>query len=309
MKPSFAIIGCGKVGTVLGKFLAEAGYRPAGFASRSLSSARQAAESAGAPDCCFENMWDAAKRADIVFITTPDGAIKSAFTAIAENRGFAGNTIIFHCSGALSSAELTLDGVSGTSVGDMGGEMGEIMTGSIHPLQSFAARETGNPFENIMMAVEGDAGAVETARKIATDLGARPFTIHTDGKILYHAAAVVASNYLVTLMNLAIELMAASGLSAQEAFEILTPLIKGTLANIKTTGIPDALTGPIARGDVSIVEKHVQAICALSDKEAGQKAEEMADYYIRNGIETIKIARAKGTLSETAAEELLKIFR
>ncbi len=305
MKPSFAIIGCGKVGTALGKHLAAAGYRPAGFASRSISSARQAAESAGAPDSCFENPWDAAKRADIVFITTPDGAIRPAFTAIAENGGFAENTIVLHCSGALSSAELTLAEASDLPVG----EMPELMTGSIHPLQSFAARETGNPFENIMMAVEGDAGAVETARSIAKDLGARPFTIRTDGKILYHAAAVVASNYLVTLMNLAIELMAASGLSASEAFEILTPLIKGTLANIKTTGIPDALTGPIARGDVDIVEKHVQAIRSLSDKKDRHKAEELADYYIKNGIETIKIARAKGTLPEAAAEQLLKIFR
>lgn len=305
MKPSFAIIGCGKVGTALGKHLAKTGYRAAGFASRSISSARQAAEFAGAPDHCFENLWDAAKTADIVFITTPDGSIRSAFTEIVENRGFSENTIVFHCSGALSSAELTPAGGSGMPAG----ETPKLMTGSIHPLQSFAARETGNPFENIMMAVEGDARAVEAARNIATDLGARPFTIRTGGKILYHAAAVVASNYLVTLMNLAIELMAASGLSASEAFEILTPLIKGTLANIQTTGIPDALTGPIARGDVGIVEKHVQAIYALSDKKNGQKAEEMADYYIKNGIETIKIARAKGTLSEVAAKQLLRIFR
>jgi len=150
------------------------------------------------------------------------------------------------------------------------------------------------------MAVEGDSLAVEKASGIATDLGAKPFTIKTEGKILYHAAAVVASNYLVTLMDLAIELMAVSGVSKTDAFKILKPLIKGTLANIESTGIPDALTGPIARGDVGIVEKHVQAIRKLSG--------EMVEYYNINGMETIRIAKAKGTLSEDAAELLQQIL-
>ena len=102
-------------------------------------------------------------------------------------------------------------------------------------------------------------------------------------------------------MDLAIKLMAASGVSESEAFGILKPLIKGTLANIESTGVTDALTGPIARGDAGIVEKHVQAIRALSG--------EMANYYIENGIKTIKLARAKGTLSEDATKQLRQILK
>jgi len=300
MKPSYAVIGCGRVGRAMGKHLAEAGYRPMGFASRSMTSAQQAAEIAGASNRCFEKTWEAVKGADIVFITTPDDAIKESCRLIVKNKGFNKNSVVFHCSGALASTELA----SVKSCNAISG----VMTGSMHPLQSFASPKngkSGNPFENIMRAVEGDPGAVKKAREIAKDLGALPFTIRTDGKILYHAAAVVASNYLVTLMDLAIKLMAASGVSESEAFEILKPLIKGTLANIESTGIPDALTGPIARGDVGIVEKHVQAIRSMSDKKSG----EMADYYTKNGIETIKVARAKGTLSEDAAIQLLRIFK
>ena len=301
MKSSFAIIGCGKVGKSLGKYLAEAGYRPAGFASRRFSSAKSAAEVAGVPGRCFEKIWEASRIADIVFITTPDDTINGVCALIAENNGFAPNAIVFHCSGALASTELAPSINAGTGV------MAGVMIGSMHPLQSFATENSGksvNPFQNIMMAVEGVPVAVRKAREIASDLGATPFTIRTRGKILYHAAAVVASNYLVTLMDLAIQLMAASGVSETDAFDILTPLIKGTLSNIKSTGIPDALTGPISRGDVGIVEKHVHAIQALSD----EKGRAMADYYTQNGRQTIRIAREKGTLSEEAAEKLLRIL-
>jgi predicted short-subunit dehydrogenase-like oxidoreductase (DUF2520 family) len=300
MKPSFAVIGCGKVGRALARHLSEAGYRPVGFSSRSISSARQAAEISGAGERCFENSWDAAKDADIVFITTPDDTIRESCRLIVENNGFFENSVVLHCSGALASTELASIKSSNTMQG--------VVIGSMHPLQSFAANHTGpfgNPFKNIIMAVEGDLVAVEEARRIAVDLGAKPLTIKTEGKILYHAAAVVASNYLVTLMDLAINLMAASGVNKSEGFEILKPLINGTLKNIETTGIPDALTGPIARGDLGIVEKHVKAICSMP----GDKAVKMVEYYNMNGLETIKIALAKGTLSEDAAQQLMNIFK
>ena len=307
MKPSFAIIGCGKVGSALARYLTRAGYRPVGFGGRNTESARLAAEISGAPSRWFDNMWEASKTADMVFITTPDDTIAAVCALIAEKRGFLEQAVVFHCSGALAS---TILAPAKTGIAE-NGKANQVRIGSLHPLQSFAAVQTttakndNNPFDNIIMAVEGDPDAVTLGRQIAADLGARPFTIRTEGKILYHAAAVVASNYLVTLMNLAIQLMSASGVSEKDAFEILSPLIQGTLANIRSAGIPDALTGPISRGDAGIVEKHIQAMEALPD----QKACEMAEYYTRNGLETIKIARAKGTLSKEAADRLLRIFK
>ena len=152
-----------------------------------------------------------------------------------------------------------------------------------------------------MMAVEGDDAAVLIAKKIAADLSAQPFIISTEGKIFYHAAAVAASNYLVTLMELSFQLMVASRVPESEAFAVLKPLIQGTLANIETIGIPDALTGPVARGDIEIVEKHLSAIRRLSP--------DLAARYARLGADTVPIALAKGSLGQDAAMRLMALFK
>lgn len=288
MKPTFAIIGCGKVGMALGKYLADAGYKPVGFSSRSMVSAKRIEKVVGGEGICFESPWEAAKDAGIVFITTPDHAIEELCRIIVKNRGIRKNAVVLHCSGALSSTILS-------SIHSC-----QAAAGSMHPLQSFAAENSKNPFNKIMVAVEGDEDACRAAQTIATDLGAQPFMIRTDGKTLYHAAAVVASNYLVTLMDLSFKLIAASGVSESDAYNVLKPLIKGTLANIENVGIPDALTGPIARGDVKIVEKHVAAIRAVSS--------DLLKQYKMLGAATIKIAQAAGTLSEEGAKELSAIL-
>ncbi len=288
MKPSFAIIGCGRVGTALARYLSKAGYQPAGFASRSRESALHAAQIAGAEDAVYDQVWEAAAKADVVFITTSDQAIAVTCQSIAENGGFQENAAVLHCSGALSSNILSAAGQCGAAIGSM------------HPLQSFAAVTEENPFAGIKMAIEGEAGAVAQAGKMAEALGAEPISIQTEGKTLYHAAAVVASNYLVTLLRLSFDLLKASGVPESEAYGVLTPLIGGTLKNVEQVGIPEALTGPIARGDAATVADHLAAIRELSP--------EAADLYTRLGLATIDIATAKGTLSQEGADRLAELF-
>lgn len=290
--PSFSIIGCGRLGSMLGKHLTEAGYRPAAFYSRRLESARNAALAA-APDAdplplTADTPWAAASRADLVFITTPDAAIAPVCRDIAEHHGFSENAVVFHCSGALPSTILIPARQHGAAIG------------SIHPLQSFAASFSGNPFPGIVMAVEGDAPALAAAQDIARNLGARPILLETSGKVFYHAAAVAASNYLVTLMDLALRIMAASGVPAADALDVLLPLIKGTLANIQAVGIPRALTGPIARGDAATVEGHLAALQHLSPG--------LAERYARLGEDTLPIALAGGSLSPEAARRLRELL-
>ena len=289
MKPSFAIVGCGKVGTVLGKFLAAAGYRPVGLASKSLSSAEKAAQIIGT-DCCDQVPWETTKKADIVFITTPDNAIADTCAAVANNDGFRNKAVVLHCSGVLPSTILSSAKKGGASVGSM------------HPLQSFASAEIEhNPFQGIIIAVEGDDTAINTAVQIASDLGAQCLTIQTEAKTLYHASAAVASNYLVTLLDLAIRLIEASGISGSDAVKVLKPLIEGTLANVEKGGVVKALTGPIVRGDVETVEKHIQAI--------GSEKPELLALYKTLGFYTIDIANAGGTLSEKVTQRLKNILR
>lgn len=285
MKPSFAIIGCGRVGMALAKFLAAAGYAAAGFSSRTLESARRTAEIVGSEETVFEKPWDAALNADIVFITTPDQLIGEIAKNIADHAGMKAGAAAFHCSGALPSTEIEALKSCGAVIG------------ALHPLQSFAAVDMEkNPFSGIRMAVEGEPAAVDLACRIAGDLSAAPFEIRTEGKILYHASAVVASNYLVTLMHLARELMAVSGVAPSEAFSILKPLVMGTLENIESAGIPKALTGPIARGDIETVRRHLQDIA--------DKTPELLAVYKMLGRQTIGIAVAKKTLSDADAGRL-----
>lgn len=288
MSKTFAIIGCGRVGRTLARQLTAAGYEPVGFASRSRQSAEKAASISGRPENVYDDIAAAAKSAGLVFLTTPDHAIAPTCRTIADGRGFQKDAVVLHCSGALSSDILKPAGECGASVGSM------------HPLQSFAAVGEENPFVGIKAAVEGDPAALALAREVAGALGADPISIRTEGKTLYHAAAVVASNYLVTLMRLSFDLLEAAGVESSETFDVLKPLINGTLTNIEGVGIPDALTGPIARGDVETVANHLSAIRELS--------EEAADLYARVGIATIEVATAKGDISQDAARELTELL-
>ncbi len=286
MKSTFAIIGCGRAGLAFAKHLTDAGYPPAGFASRSIESARHAAAVTGFEGAVSTTPGDVAGNADIILITTPDSVIRQTAEALAGQGNIKKGALAFHCSGAQSSAELS-------ALEDAG-----VKTGSIHPLQSFGAGKTDkNPFDGIMIGIEGDPAAVETAWQIAQDLGATPFEIETRGKMIYHASAVVASNYLVTLMKMAMDLLGASGVEATERFSVLKPLVMGTLSNIKSTGPVDALTGPIARGDVDTVRAHVAAI--------GRDAPQMLTLYQTLGRYTVDIASERNSITEETRQALL----
>ncbi|MDH3881139.1 MAG: NAD(P)-binding domain-containing protein, partial [Desulfobacteraceae bacterium] len=159
MKPLFAIVGCGKVGTALAIFLTRAGYRPAGFASKNLSSAKHVADIV-LSDHFSDVPWDITRHADVVFITTPDSVIKDTCNAISQNIGFADNAVVMHCSGALASSVLSSAKTCGAWIGSM------------HPLQSFASADyKTNPFQGIIVSLEGEDPAVNTAKTIAADLG------------------------------------------------------------------------------------------------------------------------------------------
>ncbi len=295
-----SIIGCGRVGTALAVFLSKAGYNIAALTSRTRSSAEKTAT---AIRSVVENSSDynelkisssaveAAKAGDIIFITTPDNLIERVCYDLSSNIGvdMAGKTL-FHCSGALSSCVLA-------SAADNGAD-----TGSIHPLQSFAPYSQGekSPFKGINISVEGSQTALAIGKELINALEANQFTIPTNAKTLYHAAAVVASNYLVTVENFAIELLKEAGIDEQKGYEILEPLIQGTLNNIKTKGAVAALTGPVARGDISIVEKHLIDI--------NEKVPEFSTLYRIIGQYTLKLAEKRGELDQISIKGLTDIF-
>ena len=288
MKKTFAIVGCGKIGSAFGTCLAALGHKPLGFASKTLSSAKKAAGKAGC-DVFAKDPVEVTKEADIVFIATPDGVIEDVCADIANRNGFKKGGAALHCSGALPSTILK------------SANMRQAFTGSIHPLQSFSSDDfSKNPFAGIIVAIEGQEPAARAAKKIAEDLGAEPITIRTEAKILYHASAVIASNYFVTLVDVASRLVEKAGVSDRDAIRMLSPLLAGTLGNIKKSGIAKALTGPIARGDVGTVQSHME--------ELEKKAPQFLRLYKELGSHTVDVAKTGKTLSGSAAKKLKYLF-
>ena len=286
----FCVIGCGRLGISLAVFLSKQGFIPKAFSSKSYDSAQKALEFAGMGQV-YEKLVDAVKTCDLVFITTPDTIIESVCENIAKENGFNSDSFVYHLSGALSSDILVSAKKMGAS------------TGSIHPLQAFAPYEQGqkSPFKGINISIEGDDKAVEFGKEIVNALKANSFTIPTHAKTVYHASAVVASNYLVTLEHFALELLKQAGLSEQDAYEILEPLIMGTLNNIKARGSINALTGPVARGDDEIVLRHLSDI----DK----KLPQFSRLYRLLGQYTLDIADRRGEISDDAKQKLAGLFK
>lgn len=289
MKPrTFAIIGCGKVGVTLAWHLAHMGYVPAGFASRRSASAHAAAEKAGGGNVC-RDPWEASAQADVVFITTPDATIASVAEDLAARGGIKPGAVVLHCSGALSSIILAA------------ARNGGAHAGSLHPLQSFAAPTfPDNPFRGIIMAGEGDDTALALAREIASGLEAVFLPIETENKTLYHAAAVVASNYLVTLLAVSTQLLEGSGIAPEATLKVLLPLVRGTLSNIEKRGVADALTGPIARGDKGTVESHCRKI--------GETLPDLLPFYQLLGAYTLPLARARGDVDDAKLRDLASLL-
>ena len=288
IKPTVAIVGCGTVGTAIGKLLRNIDYRISGVATSNLETARRAAGVTGSErfsDC----PWEVTRGADVVFITMPDDLIESTCMSVSKHRGFDKNAVVVHCSGALSSDILS-------SARDCGAAVA-----TLHPLQSFASVEQAvSLVPGSFCTIEGDSGALPIVRAMIEDLGGILLEITAEKKTLYHAAAVAASNYLVTLMHLALELNEAAGLPSDTSFNALLPLIRGTLSNIGTKGIPGGLTGPIARGDVATVSSHLKAI--------EKDAPDLLLLYRCLGLYTVGLAKAKGTLNKGAGDKLVALL-
>ncbi len=200
--------------------------------------------------------------------------------------------LVFHSSGARDSSLLAPLAERGA------------LTMSLHPMASFASVPTTTAGLSLVGTTFGlesaDPDALALGEKLVHDLGGRVLHVPAHAKPLYHLAGVVASNYLVTLLHLATELLAGLGLRQTEALKVVRPLIEGTLANIQAFGPTAALTGPIARGDNATVELHLT--------ELQRQMPHLVPLYGALAMETVRVAVRKGTLSTEAAGGLLDLL-
>ena len=267
---TLSFIGCGKLGQTLGRLWTELQvFRVHQILNRSPESAGQAAAfiGAGMAAVSLEEM----KPADIFLIGTPDGEIVQAAEQLAASSCLQAGATVFHCSGALPSTALQSVKRKGAFVA------------SVHPIKSFAsAQAAAASFTGTWCGIEGDAEALETLRPAFEAIGGRTVDLRTEDKLIYHAAAVFASNYLVTLLDVALQAYLKAGIPENVARELIVPLVKGTLDNVVRNGPEQALTGPIARGDYKTVEQQYGALSAWNKK--------YARLYRQLGVHTARLA-------------------
>ena len=267
-----AIVGAGKVGRTLGRLARAAGYEIGTVACRTAAHAEEAARfiGSGRPTTSPEG-------AELTLLTVPDGEI----SAIARSLRVPVGAVVAH-----ACASQGVEAVRPHRPG-----------GAIHPLRSFA--DPGGAaarFAGTACAVDGDPEAVEVLEEFARAIGGHPFQVRTDRKPLYHAGAVLASNALVALLEGALRLFEEAGVDRAAALGPLASLSEGTLANVRSVGIPAALTGPVERGDAATVRRHVEALADGAPK--------LAEAYAALGRLTVEVAEAKGSIDGKAADAL-----
>ncbi len=287
-KPAVSLIGAGAAGSALAVALNRAGYPVTAISSRSMKSAKRCAALVG---CEYVGTDPAAasRRAEIVIISTPDSVIEATCQAIAAAGGFSAGQLVIHLSGALVSDVLE-------SARDAGAD-----TLALHPAQTMVEPLQGaESLKTAWFCLEGSDSAVTRGCAITNDLSGKTTVIDKRKKALYHAALSLSSNYLITLEAIAVEMLAGAGISRQNALDLLIPLIQGSVDTLAQSGLPDALTGPISRGDAQTIEKHLLAI--------GEIPQEYQQIYKVMGLESLKLATARGKMAEGGATNIHQLL-
>lgn len=242
-------IGAGHLGKTLGHLLLKSKLVTiGGICTRSSLSTQSAIQFIGGGHYCssISNLL----AADITFITTNDDSIQDVCEELAHNPYLKSGSIILHCSGSLTSDILH-------SVSKRG-----CFVASIHPMRSFAEPELSiQHYQGTYCAMEGDGHAITVLDSLFKNIGSITYSIDKTKKSLYHAAGVFSSNYLITLAQQALDCLYESGVETEIAIPLICSLMKGSIKNLEKTLSPkQALTGPIQRGDVLTIKKHLEAL-------------------------------------------------
>ena len=222
----------------------------------------------------------------IFIISTQDSRIGEAASWLAGKLSDGKGRVVLHSSGSLGVSALVALKGKGYALG------------TLHPLQTFPspAREKG-VLENIPFCYDGDERAIHVIKEITEALGARAFRVRDERRALYHAASSLASNALVALTEVVRRLLSLAT-DEREGLELIMPLMEKTLSSVKERGIESALTGPIARGDLETVRKHMESL-----------PERYRDVYKSLGKVQVELSREKKSLTGTKADDFFSIFQ
>ena len=302
IKKSIGIIGAGRLGTTLAAVISKekiSGIELVAISSKNNDSLVRAQDIIGTfkDNLIFTNDNNkCAAKADCIFICTPDDIIENVCKSIVEsNPGDIKSKLFIHFSGAKTLEVLSSASGAGAH------------TASIHPIKSFASiNDSIDTLPGTIYGVTYPVKPHSESRKFidyfVLSMGGTIIEVEDEKKSIYHAAACVASNYLVTLVNYAVSIHESIGIKKEDSLRALSGLIDGTIANIKKLGPRQALTGPIARGDTGTVEEHL----ANFSKYLGPDRDLV---YSIMGYETAKLACENGWIKKPVLEEFRKIFK
>jgi predicted short-subunit dehydrogenase-like oxidoreductase (DUF2520 family) len=277
-----SFIGAGRVAQTLSQALVNAGWLVKAVASRSMASAQ--ALSTLLPGCQAVSMAEASKHG-LVFLTVPDDAISGLCASLSWR---AGQSVV-HCSGATELSALSAAAEQGAQVG------------GFHPLQIFSDPTSAlHHLRGSSVAIEAAPALSSQLHAMAHLLGMRPFALPAGSRTLYHASAGYAASLLLPLLHEAVQLWREFGVDERQALQALLPLAKGTLASAEQRGLAGALSGPLCRGDVGVLQKHLDALDAL-----GHEHEALYKELTRRQWPLLKASRRNSSDSKNGLEALL----
>lgn len=285
-KPAITIIGTGALGAVLARAFSGAGFSIKSLYNRSNAGLKELQDEVAATHSGnFPN--EILALGEVIFITVSDQNIGDVVRKMDQLSDDFSDRIVVHCSGTKSSAALNMLRDKGAKVA------------SFHPVQTFSSSSVPEDLKNIYFDVEGDAEAVAFLKGRAIYWQSEILNISKDAKPYFHAAAVFASNYMVTLIAAASEMAVMGNIDEKTARKALLPLMQKTFENCAAADDPvDVLSGPVARGDASTVARHL----ALLNQNPRLKR-----LYKVLGHETFRLT--KSGVNETAdREELEKLL-
>ena len=292
--PTVFVVGAGVVGTTLATSLHGAGVPVLGLHGRPTAAAHSGSTAgAGASVDLVATAGDlpeAVSRADVIVVCVRDERISQVAERLQREARLRDHQVLLHTSGAHPAAEVL--GAARSAVRAIG---------TLHQLVSFADPGLfARGLRGVAFGVEGEPPARAVARALVGKLGGRALDVAAAELPLYHAAAVLASNYVVALGELARGLFVAAGVPPEDALPALVPLMSSVVQNLARVGLPGALTGPVERGDVSTVERHLEAL--------DRRAPGLAPLYRSMGREVLRIALSKSPLGADVIARLEALF-
>jgi len=268
-RPRVGFIGGGRVGKGLSLAFSRCGYDVVGVAGRSPREKQ----------IIFEN-------AAVVFLTVPDDALP----AVAKEQPWRVGKSAVHCSGAAELSVLDHAKHAGAQVG------------GFHPLQMFAdAQVSARGLKGCAIAVEGQDPLAATLLRMVTDIGARPLRVPPGARAAYHAAAHYAGPFIAALLAEAVTIWGRIGIGEEDALAALLPLVRGSLDAIEHSGLPRAMAGSVARGDVQTLQRHLASLGELDPR--------LQDFYRRLALQTVPLALSAGKLDAARAARIRELLQ